>query len=96
MKTPASFAAASQWSAVDREAERILNNRVGDRSRPRMVAQVLAALRLGPVTSARLAAITPRYGARVYDLRRLGCVIETRNRTEGAVYVLRSEPGGAE
>jgi len=42
-----------------------------------MIDRILLALSRGPRTSADLARITARYGARIYDLRRLGWTIQT-------------------
>lgn len=55
-----------------------------DGRRVRSVDRILAALRTGPRTNLQLAEITPRYGARIYDLRRLGHDIATAN-GDGAV-----------
>ncbi len=37
----------------------------------------------GPKTNMELAAVTPRYGARLYDLRKAGVVIETIESHDG-------------
>jgi len=53
--------------------------------------RILRRLRRGPVSNLELARITLRYGARIYDLRRQGYVIETEARGESGItlYVLK-------
>lgn len=73
------------------DAERLLNE---SGRRGATLHGVLDALRGGPKTNAELAEITPRYGARIYDLRKLGVRIRTdRPRVDGIVtYTLEQEP----
>lgn len=67
-------------------------NRTGRRSRT--LDRVLALLELGPCTSTELATVTFRYSARIYDLRRLGYVIDTdlNCRTGISTFTLKGTP----
>jgi hypothetical protein len=68
-------------------------------ARPRLGRQSLAVLerlREGPATNVELASISHRFGGRLYDLRRAGCVIATQqDHPSGiAIYTLKHEPEG--
>jgi len=72
---------------------------VAPEARPRLSRQcraVLLLLRGGPRTGAELAAITHRFGGRIYDLRGAGCTIDCDHDPASgrAVYTLRHEPEG--
>ena len=59
-------------------------------------AQIYRMLREGPKTNAQLAAVTARYGARLYDLRKAGVSVVTAPARDGSglvVYLL--DTGGA-
>lgn len=64
----------SAGDAIGREAERLLN--LSGR-RGTTLVRVLAALLEGPKTNLQLMEITPRYSARIYDLRKKGLKIRT-------------------
>ena len=72
---------------------------VAPEARPRLSRQsraILLTLRAGPMTGGALAAITHRFGARIWDLRKAGCVIECDHDPASgrAIYTLRHEPEG--
>jgi len=61
----------------------------------RQQASVVARLREGSATNMELIPISTRFSARIYDLRKLGYVIETSviDRAKGlTLYTLKSEP----
>lgn len=79
----------------------VADPKVSEVDKPRLSRQsaaVLSLLKSGPArtrTNAELAAITPRYGARLHDLRRSGYQIRTTELRDGsgrATYRLLSEP----
>jgi hypothetical protein len=68
-------------------------------ARPRLSRQsreVLERLRKGPASNADLAAITHRFGGRIWDLRKARCVIQTEQdaRSGLATYTLKYLPDG--
>lgn len=72
---------------------------VAPEARPRLSRQcraILDLLRERPRTNARLAQVTARYGGRIYDLRKAGCVITTRHEPASglSIYTLTHEPDG--
>lgn len=75
---------------------------VSPEGRPRLSRQcreVLDRLREESATNAELADITHRFGGRLYDLRKAGCVIEKTfqdHRTGLVIYELKYEPEGLE
>ena len=63
----------------------------------RQAKRILDRLREAPASNSDLAVITPRYGGRLWDLRKAGCVIATEavDRANGIfVYRLTHEPQG--
>ena len=56
-------------------------------------AKILLMLRAGVwVPTHRLILVTHRFSARIYDLRRMGCVIVTQRTHLGAIYRLLKGP----
>jgi hypothetical protein len=88
---PAAPSGAGASQEVARDAER---RHTSSGRRLTNLQAVFLALLSGPVTSAELARITPRYGARIYELRRrFGCQIETAVGAGGAsTYTMLSAP----
>lgn len=76
---------------VAKRAE-VLLNRSGRRLRT--LDRIYDRLLAGPATNLELAEVTPRYGARIYDLRELGCVIHSETFLDGTSrYVLDKHIG---
>jgi hypothetical protein len=71
--------------AVCHQAEEAMN---ADGRRTRTVVLIEMALSTGPKTNHELAEITPRYGARIYDLRRLGYAITTQIKGGTTTYTM--------
>lgn len=70
-------------SEVCAEAERMLNE---SGRRETTLYAIFDALRDGPKTNMELTEITPRYSARIYDLRAIGVpVVTERPRLDGLV-----------
>ncbi len=73
---------------------------VRESAKPRLSRQsreVLGQLRIGPASNRTLARIAMRFGGRIWDLRKAGCVInvESQNHETGEVwYRLAYEPAG--
>jgi hypothetical protein len=69
-------------------------------ARPRLsrqARQILDRLREEPATNVELSDITHRFGGRLYDLRKAGCVIEKTyqdHRSGLVIYALKHEPEG--
>lgn len=82
-------AAKKSDPAICRDSEAAMNS---DGRRTRTVVLVEMALSSGPKTNIELAEITPRYGARIYDLRKLGYAVETK-RLHGGVVEYRINKG---
>lgn len=53
------------------------------KNRQATAGAILERLKAGPATNHELLNITPRFGARIYDLRQLGHKISTKNRGHG-------------
>lgn len=89
-----------QWDLFDADGEpRKLpgdSPAVAERKRlTRQATRVLELLREGPKTNMELVPITMRFGARIFEMRRRGFVIDTDviDRAAGLVlYTLRKEP----
>jgi hypothetical protein len=75
----------NQVAPVVAEAKRLTRQQIA----------VVAKLREGPATNMELIPISTRFSARIFDLRKLGYVIDTSviDRAKGlTLYTLKSEP----